>query len=255
MQVIDLFGWTLFPLAFVLLFLLVMTEFCCESVRKRIIKLIDCLLFYQAPCLPRWVTVFWVRATSAGSFFCTTAAGADVLRVCAQAIMLTSFGFLVAALVQYYDARHRLHDRHNHRDHSCADHKLLFMAERNVWETVFAASLFIAIHRLRHHIKHHLKLQETLDEALDQVEKAGLQSVADFLKDRTGRRSQRCCCCLRRPPRPGDPAELPEADVEAEEYRPLASDGDPAATPQAAAPQAAVLVVLGSLSCVWGYTR
>ena len=67
MQVIDLFGWTLFPLAFVLLFLLVMTEFCCESVRKRIIKLIDCLLFYQAPCLPRWVTVFWVRATSAAS--------------------------------------------------------------------------------------------------------------------------------------------------------------------------------------------
>ena len=217
MQAIDLFGWTLFPLAFVLLFLLVMTEFCCESVRRRVIKLIDGMLFYQAPCLPRWVTMFW-------------------------AIMLTSFGFLVAALVQYYDARHRLHDRHNHRDHSCADHKLLFMAERNVWETVFAASLFIAIHRLRHHIKHHLKLQETLDEALDQVEDAGLKRVADFLKGRTGRKRERCCCCLRRPPRPGDPAELPEADVEAEEYRPLASDGDPAAAPQAAAPQAAVVV-------------
>ena len=199
-KAMEIFALSVFPLGFVLFSLLVVSKVCCEWLRQKIIKFVDALLFFKC-CGERSLTVFWM-------------------------IMLVTVAEMATAVFDYRHVVGQHFNKHDCWTESCwNDHEKLLKrmdkAERNVWITVFAFTLFVAIHRLRHHIKHHLILIGALEDAIKELEGTGLKAVADRLKERTGRDGGWCAGGSK-------PGEVvfdgpPPADAEATQL--LQSDG------------------------------
>lgn len=130
--VMSLFAWTLFPLAFALLVLLILPL--PVSIRKHVITFIDGVLFFKVPVLG--ISLFW--------FF--TGLSATVL---------------VASFVEWDRAMDKDPDAAGTSDLREKLLKKQFKSEKNLWVSVFAFTLYVTIHRYRHDVKASLKAKES----------------------------------------------------------------------------------------------
>jgi hypothetical protein len=233
-QAMEIFALSVFPLGFVLFSLLVVSKVCCEWLQQKVIEFVDALLFFKC-CGERSLTVFWV-------------------------IMLVTVAVMATAVFSYQHIVGQRFNKHDCWTESCwNDHdkllKRMEKAERNVWISVFAFTLFVAIHRLRHHIKHHLILIDALDDAIKELEGAGLKAVADRLKERTGRDGG----CCGGGSKPGEVVFDGPPPADAEATRLLQSDGAATSSDDpergASAPPAAAVVVAAKAVAVENVQR
>lgn len=138
----SLFAWTLFPLAFALLTLLILPL--PDGIRKHIVAFVDTVLFIQVPVFN--VSLFWFVIVLSGSV-------------------------LVAAYVEWNSAMAK--DPDSAGDSSLRE-KLLkrqFKSEKNLWVAAFAFTLYVTIHRYRHDVKHSLKAKSSAAAAKSDAKK------------------------------------------------------------------------------------
>jgi hypothetical protein len=121
----SLFAWTLFPLAFALLGLLILPL--PDSIRKHIIAFIDAVLFFEVPGLGG-VSLFWF----------VTALSAFVL---------------AASYIEWDAAMDKDPDAAGTSDLREKLLKKQFKSEKNLWMAAFAFTLYVTIHRYRHDVK------------------------------------------------------------------------------------------------------
>jgi hypothetical protein len=127
----SLFAWTLLPLAFALLGLLILPL--PDRIRKHIIAFIDTVLFFEVPLLG--ISLFWF-------------------------VIGLSATVLVAAYAEWDAAMDK---DPNAAGSSDLREKLLkkqFKSEKNLWVAAFAFTLYVTIHRYRHDVKASLKAKD-----------------------------------------------------------------------------------------------
>jgi hypothetical protein len=127
----SLFAWTLLPLAFALLGLLILPL--PDGIRKHIIAFIDTVLFFEVPLLG--ISLFWF-------------------------VIGLSATVLVAAYAEWDAAMDK---DPNAAGSSDLREKLLkkqFKSEKNLWVAAFAFTLYVTIHRYRHDVKASLKAKD-----------------------------------------------------------------------------------------------
>ena len=127
----SLFAWTLMPLAFALLGLLILPL--PDGIRKHIIAFIDKVLFIKVPLFE--ISLFWF----------VTGLSATVL---------------MAAYVEWGSAMDKDPDAAGSSDLREKLLKKQFKSEKNLWVAAFAFTLYVTIHRYRHDVKASLKAKD-----------------------------------------------------------------------------------------------
>ena len=127
----SLFAWTLLPLAFALLGLLILPL--PDGIRKHIIAFIDTVLFCEVPLLG--ISLFWF-------------------------VIGLSATVLVAAYAEWNAAMDKDPDAAGSSDLREKLLKKQFKSEKNLWVAAFAFTLYITIHRYRHDVKASLKAKD-----------------------------------------------------------------------------------------------
>lgn len=127
----SLFAWTLLPLAFALLGLLILPL--PDGIRKHIIAFIDTVLFCEVPLLG--ISLFWF-------------------------VIGLSATVLVAAYAEWNAAMDKDPDAAGSSDLREKLLKKQFKSEKNLWVAAFAFTLYVTIHRYRHDVKASLKAKD-----------------------------------------------------------------------------------------------